>query len=38
MFPPWSQKGVSIFTDIFNNTGLGSFQDIWDKYDLLGTS
>lgn len=35
--PPWLNKGVSTFGDIFNNTGLHLFQDIKEKYDLPGT-
>ncbi len=37
-FPPWLHKGIYIFSDVFNSTGLFSFRDIKEDYDLLGSS
>ncbi len=38
VYPPWSSKGALTFGDVFNGSGLRTFQDIQADYSLPGTS
>ncbi len=38
VFKPWSDQGVFVLGDIFNNQGLRSFQDLKECYNLPGHS
>lgn len=37
-FPQWENKGIHTLGDIYDNSGLRSFQDLSNWYDLPGTS
>lgn len=37
-FTQWEEQGIHVLSDIYNNDGLRSFQDLKDSYNLPGTS
>ena len=37
-FSQWEKKGIHTLGDVYNDTGLRSFQDLKDYYDLPGSS